>query len=60
MIARSLASFAAAGMSHALLDVDTDNPTGAARLYRDLGFEPLRRSTTFQVEVVGTRVTAGG
>ena len=50
MIAWSLAAFAAAGFTHALLDVDTDNPTGAARLYRNLGFEPNHRGITFQLE----------
>ena len=51
MIAWSLAAFAEAGFSHALLDVDTENPTGAARLYRNLGFEPLHRSITYEIEV---------
>ena len=51
MVAWSLAAFAAAGRSHALLDVDTDSPTGAARLYRTLGFEPLHRSVTYEIEV---------
>lgn len=51
MIAWSLAAFADAGFSHAMLDVDTDNPTGAARLYRNLGFEPHHRSITYEIEV---------
>ena len=51
MIAWSMEAFAAAGFTHAMLGVDTDNPTGAARLYRDLGFEPERRSITYQIEV---------
>jgi ribosomal protein S18 acetylase RimI-like enzyme len=51
MIARSLEGFARAGFSHAALDVDADNPTGAARLYRKLGFEPHLRSITYQIEV---------
>jgi mycothiol synthase len=50
MLAWSLAAFAEAGFSHAVLDVDSDNPTGAARLYRNLGFEPLHRSTTFTID----------
>jgi mycothiol synthase len=51
MIRWSLAAFAQNGFTHALLGVDTDNPTGAARLYRSLGFEPLRRSVTYQIEL---------
>ena len=40
MIAWSMWAFAEAGFSHAMIAVDTDNLTGAARLYRSLGFEP--------------------
>jgi mycothiol synthase len=51
MIAWSLHAFVEAGFSHAILDVDTENPSGAARLYRNLGFEPLHRSITYEIEV---------
>lgn len=51
MIAWSLAAFTDAGFSHAVLEVDTDNPTGAARLYRNLGFTPRHRSITYEIEV---------
>jgi mycothiol synthase len=51
MLAWSLAAFAEAGFSHAVLEVDTENPTGAGRLYRNLGFEPLHRSITYEIEV---------
>jgi mycothiol synthase len=51
MIGWSLAAFEADGFTHAAIDVDADNPTGAARLYRNLGFEPLRRSIMYQIEV---------
>ncbi len=51
MLAWSLAAFAEAGFSHAALEVDTDNPTNAARLYRNLGFEPHLRSITFEIEL---------
>jgi len=43
--------FAAAGFTHAALSVDADSPTGASRLYRSLGFEPARRSTTYELVV---------
>lgn len=51
MLAWSLAAFADAGLTHARLEVDADNPTGAARLYRAMGFEPHHRSITYQIEV---------
>ena len=51
LIAASLATFAADGFTHALLGVDSDNPTGAAHLYRALGFERQRRSITHQIEI---------
>lgn len=50
LIARSLAAFAEVGFSHGLIEVDTENPTGAARLYRSLGFEPVRRTVTYLLE----------
>lgn len=53
MLARSLAAFADAGLTHARLDVDADNPTGAGRIYRNLGFVPHHRSVTYQIEVGG-------
>lgn len=51
MLARSMQNFTAAGFSHAMLDVDADNPTGAHRLYRALGFETLHRNITHQIEL---------
>lgn len=51
MIAWSFSTFAAHGFSHAMIGVDADSPTGAARLYRNLGFTTERRSTTHQIEV---------
>jgi mycothiol synthase len=49
MIAASLRLFAQAGFTHAMLEVDTANPTGAARLYRSLGFETHLRSITYEL-----------
>lgn len=51
MIAWSLAAFAADGRDHALLSVDSDNPTGAARLYRNLGFEPQNTTVAYEIEL---------
>jgi ribosomal protein S18 acetylase RimI-like enzyme len=48
LLAQVLARFAAEGLSHAVIGVDQDNPTGASGLYRSLGFQPWRSSTTFE------------
>ena len=53
LIAHSLHAFAAAGLTHASIGVDSENPTGAARLYRALGFEPLHRSITHELALAG-------
>lgn len=49
LIAHALHAFAAADLTHASIGVDSDSPTGAAALYRALGFEPVARSTTHQI-----------
>jgi len=51
LIAASFQAFEKAGFTHAMIGVDADSPTGAARLYRNLGFEPMHRSITYQLEV---------
>lgn len=51
LVVTSLHSFAAAELTHAALGVDSDNPTGAAGLYRKLGFTPMLRAVTHQLEV---------
>lgn len=51
LIAASLHAFARAGLTHASITVDGDSPTGAARLYRALGFEPRQRSITCEIRV---------
>lgn len=38
-------------ITHASITVDSDNPTGAARLYRALGFVSEQRSIISQIEV---------
>jgi hypothetical protein len=35
-------------MTEAALGVDTENVTGALRLYEGCGFRPVSRSTTFR------------
>jgi mycothiol synthase len=51
LLVASLERFAEAGLTHASIGVDSDNPTGAARLYRNLGFEPRQRSITYEIVV---------
>lgn len=51
LITASLHAFARHGLTHASIGVDSDSPTGAARLYRALGFEPRQRSITHQIEI---------
>ena len=40
LITRSLRILSEHGMTEATLDVDTENPSGALRLYENLGFKP--------------------
>jgi GNAT superfamily N-acetyltransferase len=51
LVIASLHAFAAAGLTHASIGVDGDSPTGAARLYRSLGFEHVHRSITSQISI---------
>ena len=51
LIAASLHAFAGAGFTHACIGVDGENPTGAARLYRALGFDRVQRAITHEIRV---------
>lgn len=51
LIAASLARFAGAGLTHAMISVDGDSPTGAGRLYRSLGFQRQQATVVYQIEV---------
>lgn len=51
LINASLEAFKQAGLTHAMIGVDGDNPTGASRLYRSLGFEVRHVAVTYQLEV---------
>ena len=48
LIARSIDAFGEAGLTHAILGVDSSNETGAHGLYRRLGFEPLHEAVTHE------------
>ena len=52
LIEHSLHAFTLAGCTHASIGVDSDNPTGAARLYKQLGFETQQRNVTHELVVV--------
>lgn len=51
LLVESLHLFAGGGCTHASIAVDADSLTGAARLYRSLGFEPRQRSITHELVV---------
>lgn len=51
LVVASLHAFAHAGLTHASIGVDADSLTGAARLYRALGFELRQRSITSEIAV---------
>ena len=49
LIVRSLHAFAAAGLTHASIGVDSDSLTGAIRLYKSLGFVTNRSHSTLEI-----------
>lgn len=51
LLVHSMRAFAAEGLQRAGLDVDTQNPTGALRLYEKLGFESVKRSVFFTKDI---------
>jgi mycothiol synthase len=48
LINRSLLMFRAMGMAEAALGVDTENTSGALRVYESCGFTPIGRGTTYR------------
>jgi len=48
LIAENLRELKTRGMDHAALGVDTDNLTGALRVYESMGFRPVARETAYQ------------
>ena len=51
LIARALSAYRGLGWTHAAIEVDDDNPTGARGLYGSLGFAPWRGSVTWEKPV---------
>lgn len=50
LIAHSVAAMRSDDLTHAVLMVDSENPTGAVGLYTSLGFAPVRRVVTHQIQ----------
>ncbi len=50
LIVRSLHAFVAEGLTHSMLGVDSDNPTGAPQMYRNLGYQPHTRTVTHEIQ----------
>jgi len=48
LLCASMRAFKAEGLDYAMLGVDTENPTGALRLYERLGFIPVKRFINFE------------
>ena len=48
LIAASLRELRAQGMTEAALTVDTENPSGALRLYEGLGYRPVKRGSIYR------------
>jgi ribosomal protein S18 acetylase RimI-like enzyme len=51
LIVTSLHAFAAAGLTHASIGVDSESPPGAARLYAKLGFERHLRAIEYEIAI---------
>jgi ribosomal protein S18 acetylase RimI-like enzyme len=48
MLYAAMHAFKAAGLKHAMLGVDTENLTGALRVYENAGFRPVKRYVQYQ------------
>jgi len=51
LLCASLHAFKAEELRHAMLGVDTENPSGALRVYERVGFKPVKRYIQFQKAV---------
>ncbi|PUB23425.1 acetyltransferase (GNAT) family protein [Promicromonospora sp. AC04] len=51
LLSHAMHVFAGEGMQYAVLDVDTDNPTGAPALYARLGYTKNDGSTMYAIEI---------
>ena len=53
LLGAAIGAYAREGLTHAALNVDTGNPTGAFGLYTRLGFEPFRGAVTHELTRAG-------
>ncbi|MGD2207392.1 MAG: GNAT family N-acetyltransferase, partial [Anaerolineae bacterium] len=51
LIARSFRLLKELGMEEAALGVDADNPNGALQLYQTMGFQVVKRHTTYRKSI---------
>jgi ribosomal protein S18 acetylase RimI-like enzyme len=51
LLCASMHAFKAEGLQHAMLGVDTENLSGALRVYERVGFKPIKRYIQFQKAV---------
>jgi ribosomal protein S18 acetylase RimI-like enzyme len=51
LLANSFDAFRDEGLTHTMIGVDAENPTGAFRLYENLGYEAIHGTTTFELQV---------
>ncbi len=51
LLATSFNAFLDAGMTHSMIGADAENPTGAFRLYENMGYEVLQGTITSELEV---------
>jgi len=52
LMAASFPLLRARGMTEGILGVDTQNPSGALRVYESMGFAPISRGTTYRKPIV--------
>jgi ribosomal protein S18 acetylase RimI-like enzyme len=51
LLCASMHAFKAEGLQHAILGVDTQNLSGALRVYERVGFKSVRRYTQFEKRI---------
>ncbi|MFN2198344.1 MAG: GNAT family N-acetyltransferase [Anaerolineales bacterium] len=53
LLLASMQAFKADGLEYATLGVDTENPTGALKIYEKVGFEPFRSFVVYEMGLDG-------
>ncbi|MGG5172823.1 GNAT family N-acetyltransferase [Pseudarthrobacter sp. J1738] len=51
LLVDAMQRFAAAGMTTAALDVDSENPSGALAIYTSMGYSPVKQSMAWDLEL---------